>query len=91
MRCNRALAELLDGGQQRQARPNGSLGLVLRCEGISELSTDAVADVVDDVAAGILDASGADRLELQQDVAQVLRVATLGETRRNRQRRRTER
>ena len=69
-----------DGAQKCQAGAHRACSLVLRREGISELRANAVADVVDDVAPGIVDASGADGLEFQQNLAQVLRVATLGET-----------
>jgi hypothetical protein len=80
-RGDRALGKPVDGDEQGQTCPNGRLSLVLRCEGISEAATQAVADVVDDVAAGLIDAARADRLELEQNLAQVLRVATFGETR----------
>ena len=73
------LLQSLDGLQQGEACAHGGLGLVLRGEGVAELAADAVADVVHDGAAGVVDAPCADRLELEQDLAQVLRVATLGQ------------
>ena len=57
-----------------------ALSLVLRREGIAELGADAVTDIVDDVAPGVLDAPGTDRLEFQQNLSQVLDVAAFGET-----------
>jgi len=61
-----ALAQFLKFAQQRQANAYRTLRFVLRSKRIAEFRTNTVADVVDDAASGIADASRAYRLEFQQ-------------------------